>query len=137
VSRFPRVEKRLLDPARRRRIRDGFSWIDRRFVREGVIDRLSSEEILLYLFLVSVADRDGLSFYGDRRVATTLKIPEADLDGVRSRLVDRGLIAYESPLYQVLELPDASRPRPHAGGGPRSVGDLLRELGVRRGGEPR
>lgn len=130
MNRLPRVEKRLLEPARVRRIRDGFSWIDRRFVREGVIDRLSSEEILLYLFLVCVADANGLSYYGDRRVATTLKIPEADLNGVRARLLDRGLIAYEAPLYQVLELPStAAAPRT---GGMHRFGDVLREVVARR-----
>jgi hypothetical protein len=131
VNRAPRVQKRLLDPARVRRISDGFSWIDRRFVRDGLIDRLSSEEILLYLFLVCVADKNGLSYYGDRRVATTLKIPEADLDGVRARLLDRNLIAYRAPLYQVLELPSTA-PAPRTGGMGR-LGDILREIEARRG----
>lgn len=130
MNRVPRVEKRLLDPARVRTLRDGFSWIDRRFVRDGLIDRLSSEEILLYLFLVCVADGRGLSYYGDRRVAATLKIPEAQLEAVRHRLIERSLIAYEAPLYQVLDLPGATPP-PRAGG-MRRFGDILRELQARR-----
>ena len=130
MNRVPLVEKRLLDPVRVRTLRDGFSWIDRRFVRDGLIDRLSSEEILLYLFLVCVADGRGLSYYGDRRVAATLKIPVAQLAAIRSRLIERGLIAYEAPLYQVLELPSAA-PRPRAGGMHR-FGDILREVEARR-----
>lgn len=130
MNRAPRVEKRLLDPLRARTLRDGFSWIDRRFVRDGLIDRLSSEEILLYLFLVCAADGRGLSYYGDRRVAATLKIPEAHLEAVRHRLIERGLVAYEAPLYQVLELPGLT-PSPRAGGMHR-FGDILREVEARR-----
>lgn len=123
------VEKRVLDPARVRRLRDGFSWIDRRFVRDGLIDRLSRDEILLYLFLVSVADANGLSFYGDRRVSVTLHIPLPELDGVRMRLVERGLLAYEAPLYQVLELPGST---PTRVGETTRLGVLLREITARR-----
>lgn len=104
MGRLRPVEKRLLDPARVRQIRDGFSWVDRRFVREGWIGELRRDEILLYLFLVCVADKDGLSYYSDARVAATLKIDQLDLDHARRRLVVEGLVAYESPLYQVLQL---------------------------------
>lgn len=99
------VEKRVLDRARLRRIRDGFSWIDRRFVREEWLDRLSLEESALYFFLVAVADKDGLSFYSDGRIVTTLKLDRDRLTRARARLVELGLVAWERPLYQVLELP--------------------------------
>jgi hypothetical protein len=103
------VEKRVLDPARVRRIRDGFSWIDRRFVRDGWIGELRRDEILLYLFLVCVADKDGLSFYSDPRITGTLKIDLDDLVRARARLMDEGLLAYERPLYQVLALTERRR----------------------------
>jgi len=99
------VEKRVLDRARLRQIREGFSWIDRRFVREGWIDRLSLEESALYFFLVAVADKEGLSFYSDGRVATTLRLDSHRLGVARFRLVELGLIAWQAPLYQVLEVP--------------------------------
>ena len=99
------VIKRVLDTRRVRRIGDGFSWVDRRFVREGWIDRLSLEESALYFFLVAVADKDGLSFYSDGRIATTLKLDRDQLARARARLVELGLLAWERPLYQVLELP--------------------------------
>ena len=47
-----------------RRIPDQFSWIDHRLVREQYIDYLSSEAAALYLFLVTVSDAQGLSYYG-------------------------------------------------------------------------
>jgi hypothetical protein len=99
------VEKRVLDPHHVRHIRGGFSWIDRRFVRDEWIDRLSVEESALYFFLAAVADKDGLSFYSDGRIATTLRLDHQRLAGARARLVELGLIAWEKPLYQVLEVP--------------------------------
>lgn len=99
------VEKRILDGVRLRRIRDGFSWIDRRFIRDGWIDRLSLEESALYFFLVAVADKDGLSFYSDGRVVTTLKLDRGRLEAARYRLLELGLIAWQAPLYQVLDVP--------------------------------
>ena len=125
------VEKHVLDPARVRRIRDGFSWIDRRFVRDGWAERLSREAVLVYLFLVSVADKDGLSYWGDARVAGTLKLPLAELARAREELVGQGLLAYERPLYQVLDLTPA--PAPPREGTATSVGDVLRQLAARGG----
>lgn len=103
----PQVEKHLLDSARVRRIRDGFSWVDRRFVRDGWIERLDRDAILLYLFLVCVADAHGLSYWSDRRTAATLKIAPEALHVARACLLEQGLIAHEAPLYQVLALADA------------------------------
>ena len=99
------VVKRVLDARHVRRLADGFSWIDRRFVRDGWIDRLSLEESALYFFLIAVADKDGLSFYSDGRMATALKLDYERLDAARARLVQLGLLAWEKPLYQVLEIP--------------------------------
>ncbi len=126
------VEKRVIDPVRVRVLpSEGFSWIDRRFARDGWIHRLARDEILVYLLLVTVADRHGLSFYSDHRISALLKIPIELLDRARWRLVEFGLIAYAAPLYQVLALPTASRrlesslARP---GSVRSIGEILREL---------
>ena len=99
------VAKRVLDSLHLRRVRTGFSWIDRRFIRDGWIDRLTLEESALYFFLVAVADKDGLSFYSDGRIATTLKVDRERLARGRSRLVELGLLAWEAPLYQVLDVP--------------------------------
>jgi hypothetical protein len=100
--------KRILDPQRLRKIEGSFSWIDHRFMTGGFLRDLSTLEILLYLFLVAVSDRNGLSFYHDDRIASLLKIDLAALGQAREGLVQRSLLAYQSPLYQVLSLP----PRP-------------------------
>lgn len=119
-------EKRLLDTKRVRRIKDGFSWIDRRFVKDGWPERLLREEVLLYLFLVAVADKDGLSFWGDARLAGTLKLTAAELARTRDGLVRAGLVAYERPLYQVLDLtPVPAAPRE---GRATSLAEILAKL---------
>jgi hypothetical protein len=60
------VFKRPLDPQRVRHFPEqGFSWIDRRFVRDGWLDQLAPDALLLYFFLTAVSDREGLSFYAD------------------------------------------------------------------------
>jgi hypothetical protein len=100
--------KRVLLPERLRKIEGSFSWIDHRFITGGFVRDLSTVEILLYLFLVAVSDRHGLSFYYDDRIASLLKIDLAALGQAREGLVQRSLVAYQPPLYQVLSLP----PRP-------------------------
>jgi hypothetical protein len=104
--------KRLLLPDRVRKIEGSFSWIDHRFVTEGFLHDLSMIEILLYLFLVAVSDRNGLSFYHDDRIASLLKIDLPALGRARDGLVRRSLVAYDSPLYQVLSLPSKPMPLP-------------------------
>jgi len=124
-----KVNKEPIDPARIRMVpREGFSWIDRRFVREGFIDRLPGEAILLYFFLAAVSDAQGLSFYADPSMGKLLKLDAESLTQSRARLIGADLIAYRYPLFQVLALPAAkrwepmSRPSPHHGG-PRRGGD--------------
>jgi len=83
-----KVKKEPIDSARLRVLpRDGFSWIDRRFVRDGFIELLPSEAILLYFFLVAVSDAQGLSFYADPTVGKLLKVSPEELSQARARLI--------------------------------------------------
>lgn len=67
---------------------------------------LTSMQILLYLFLVAVSNRYGVSFYHDDRICHMLKMDLYGLGEAREGLRQRSLIAYEYPIYQVLQLPD-------------------------------
>jgi len=98
-----------LIPARRRRVPRQFSWIDQRLVRERHIGRCTPEALALYLFLVTVADAEGLSFYSEGAIAERLGWPQAQVREARVALVRAGLIAFAAPLYQVLSL-DAPLP---------------------------
>jgi hypothetical protein len=108
------MEKQLLYPKRLRRLPPQFSWVDQRLVRDEHIDRLSHPACALYLFLSTVADRNGLSYYSDRSLGRRLQMAAAQLASARAELVKADLIAYQHPLYQLLSL-DA-RPETERGG---------------------
>jgi len=99
------VLKKIINSNRLRTIQGSFGWIDHRFITGGFLEQLVAAEISLYLFLVAVADRNGLSFYADHRICRLLKMDLSALGHARQGLCEKSLIAYESPLYQVLSLP--------------------------------
>ena len=96
--------KRVLCPERMRTIPPQFSWVDHRLVQEPYLDRCDPPAAALYLFLVTVADAQGLSYYSDAALARRLSIGLARLIQARGDLIRVGLIAYQRPLYQVLAL---------------------------------
>ena len=123
------IPKRILVPQRLRRPpATGWSWVDRRFLREHG-DYLSREAVLLYWFLAAVADRHGLSFYSDHTLTSRLRLARPVLEQAREELLDRDLIAHQLPLVQVLSLPapGVSR-RPEPGQGLIRLGDLFRQI---------
>lgn len=117
IAKHPIVAKRV------RTVPAGFSWIDHRLVREHFIERCSHAACALYLFLVTVADAKGLSYYADRSLKQRLGMDQFTLEQARSDLIGADLIAWQKPLYQVLSLePEHRRP---AGRGPMSLGQIL------------
>jgi hypothetical protein len=117
----------ILVPARLRRPpATGWSWVDRRFVREHAA-HLSRDAVLLYFFLSAVADKHGLSFYGDGTVAVLLGMNLSALVSARDELLARDLIAHEARFTQVLSLPPAGQCRRHEPGqGLIQLGEILR-----------
>jgi hypothetical protein len=59
------------------------------------------------LFLAAVSDQHGLSFYRDTTIAVRLRISEPAVVAAREELLTYDLLAYQSPLTQVLSLPTA------------------------------
>jgi hypothetical protein len=105
------MDKRPLSFPKLRHIPRQFSWVDQRLVRDGYIDQLSHEACALYLFLVTVADAQGLSFYSERALCQRLSMTPVVLRQARQALIACALVAYQRPLYQVLALDrDARRP---------------------------
>jgi hypothetical protein len=112
------VFKRVLCKQRLRQVPPQFSWIDHRLVRDRHISRCSADALALYLFLVTVADGQGLSYYADATLCRLLPLRQAragqtpdepaldeqTLDRARRELIDNRLIAWQRPLYQVLAL---------------------------------
>lgn len=100
------IERYPLMPHRLRKIDGGFAFIEHRFLRDGFWTTLSQHELLLYFFLVLVADRRGLSFYGHDRICTILGVATDEYILARDALIAKDLIAFDGRLFQVLSLPD-------------------------------
>ncbi len=125
--------KPILCPERLRHVPRQFSWIDQRLVRDRHIQGRSPQALALYLFLCTVADAQGASYYSDSTAGKLLSFSSAQLREARAELVAAGLIAHRPPFYQVLSLesgaaaPLAPAPQPRTGE-VRSAADILRAI---------
>jgi hypothetical protein len=124
------MKKRVLNPERLRKVPAQFSWIDHRLVQENYFVRCEHSAWALYLFLTSVSDVDGLSYYSDASLMRRLNLDQVQLSASRRQLIQAGLIAYEKPLYQVLSLEPVTGTRSGAVSG---VAEVLRKI---MGGQP-
>jgi hypothetical protein len=132
------IHKHPLRPDRLRQIPPSFSWVDHRLVRHGHLRRADPNAWALYLFLVTVADVHGLSYYSDASIARHLNLDPLALAAARRQLLQADLLAYQKPLYQVLALPEDARATSSSTAAPRtgearSVGDILRRA-IKEGG---
>jgi len=123
------MQKRLLAPERLRQLPGQFSWLDQQLVRGGHLQDCDHTAWALYLFLATVADAQGLSYYSDTSVTRWLKVEGLQLSAARQQLIGAGLLAYQKPLYQLLGLPTQtpllSSSRTSQA---QSVGELLRRI---------
>ena len=126
------VAKRILCSDRLRRLPRKFSWIDHRLVRNKHICGIAHSSLALYLFLVTVSDADGLSYYSDQAINRYLNLDAHDTAKARKELCSRGLISYSRPLYQVLSLDSADTTVPEVqcdnvrSDVPISIGEILK-----------
>ena len=100
------IEKQPLCPDRRRTSTGSFAFIEHRFLRDGFWSSLSQHACLLYVFLVLVADRNGLSYYSYDKICTLLRFTLDDYLIARNGLIEKDLIAFDGHLFQVPSLPD-------------------------------
>ena len=115
-----------LNPHRLRKVPSQFSWVDQRLVREQRISDCTVAGAALYLFLITVADAQGLSYFGDASIARYLGMALGDVAAARENLIQADLIAYKKPLYQVLSL-DAAPEKRCAMSAPLSLGDIMKK----------
>lgn len=123
------VKKVPIVAGRIRKVPRQFSWIDQRLVRDRHIENLSHTAAKLYLFLVTVSDAKGLSYYGDKSITKRLSMDQGTLNEARANLIRIGLIAWQQPLYQVLALdrPEPLKQAPRSNRDhPLSLGDILK-----------
>lgn len=129
----------LPDPNRLRQTPSQFSWIDHRLVRDGYFERCSCDALALYLFLLTVADARGLSYYSQPSLMKSLKIGTIRFSQARTELIETRLIAYQHPLYQVLALgmgaekrPRITESEPESTKAPVAIKEILSQLSVAR-----
>ena len=132
--------KQVIRPERVRQVPEQFSWVDQALVQQHFIDRCDARAAALYLFLITVSDAQGLSYYGAATLARRLHLSDQEFTAARQQLIALDLVAYQAPLYQVLALPGtvaAPRPAPRApaitGAQPVSLATLLQQAQQRRG----
>ena len=104
--------KQVIHPERLRTLPPRFSWVDQRLVQARHLDRLDVYAAALYLFLITVANAKGLSWYDDEVIAKRPSIDPARLRQARLMLVQTGLLAFADGLYLVLALDGPSQPQP-------------------------
>jgi hypothetical protein len=101
IGRSPIMAERV------RKIDGGFSFIPHRFLHEGFFASMSRDELLLYFFLVSAGDRNGVSFYGLDAICTLLDFTNDTYLVARNGLIEKDLLAFDGRRFQVLSLPKA------------------------------
>jgi hypothetical protein len=101
-----KIEKKPIMPDRIRKITGSFAFIEHAFLRRGFWGTLGQHELLLYLFLVLVSDRQGISYYSYDRICSHLRINLEEYISARDLLIDKNLIAFDGTLFQVLSLPE-------------------------------
>lgn len=98
-----------LEPRRVRHPRGAYGWVDLRVVTEGHLRGLGPEAALVYLFLCTVGNRAGISFWSRARMSQMLHFTPAEIDDALARLIAADLIAANDRIVQVLPVPDGCR----------------------------
>jgi hypothetical protein len=95
------------------------------------VEGRSAGALALYLFLVTVADAEGLSWYSEPALCRHLSCNTKQVDDARAELQQAELIAYRQGLYQVLDLApvlSVGMPSLRRGGEAVSIGETLTHM---------
>lgn len=95
-----------LEPRRVRRPRGAWGWVDLRVVTQGYLEKVGTAASLLYLFLCTVGDTAGLSFWSRTRIGRILGLDDEMIQVAFDKLVAADLIARQGQVVQVLPLCD-------------------------------
>jgi len=122
------ITKKIINPDRIRRIEGGFSFIPHRFITDGFLTFLTQKELLLYLFLVLVSDRYGLSYYAYDSICSLLRFSLDQYIEARNGLVEKDMISFDGTLFQVLDLPSKpNQTNPPESRDPATIAGLIRQ----------
>jgi hypothetical protein len=94
------IKYHMPQPQKIRKIESSFAWIDHRLVRNGYLQVMTHDDMVLYLFLILVADRNGVSFYRKEKICDAVSLDFSQFEIAKDRLINMKLIAFKS--YSVL-----------------------------------
>ena len=90
------IQKHILDSKHLRRVPVRFSWVDHQLIRARLLCGANSAAWALYLFLVTVGDQQGLSYYSDASIGSHLNLCGEAIRKARRQLLERRLISLGS-----------------------------------------
>ena len=108
------IQKTPLVSHRIRTLTGSFAWISHRFLSQGFWASLTHHELLVYLFLVIVGDRQGLSYYSFDKICSLVAITADEYIVARDGLIDKDLLSFNGNLFQVLSLPEQVISKPES-----------------------
>ena len=126
------MNKIILRPERVRRFPARFGWLDHRLLHlpdEGLA-KLSHSTLALYVILALVSDAQGMSYYSDKRLCSILRCSDSILVSARAELIKADLLAFSSPLYQLLSLPEAETDNTDCYASAQEFTQTLKEAGL-------
>ena len=100
-------------PKKIRNIKGSFAWIDHRLMRNGFLQIMTHDDMVLYLFLILVADKNGVSFYRKEKICEAVSLDYSQFEIAKDRLINMKLVTFESysvlspnGYYQILPIED-------------------------------
>lgn len=105
TSNLAKLRAPILPDRVRRIAGQGFAFIPHTFLADGFLSLLQPDQVVLYLFLVLTANRDGVSFYGYDKICSILNFHLDQFLHARNALINLDLIAFDGTRFQVLSLP--------------------------------
>jgi len=95
-----------------------WAWFDCRLLEAGILATMTGEEAVLYIALLTVSDRKGLSWWRDDTLGKRAGLGEDQFHFASQRLIEKGLVAFEPfrhggrhGVWQVLDLAVAGEDR--------------------------
>jgi len=99
-------QTKIIRVDRIRKINGSFAYIEHRFLKDGFFENLNFHERTLYLFLVLVSNRNGISWYSYDRICALTGLTLGQYIEARNSLISRDLIDFNGREFQVLSLPE-------------------------------
>jgi hypothetical protein len=86
-----------------------YSIIDHQLFQGGYFEKLDHSALALYLFLVTVSDKNGRSFYSEREIAVRMRMGPNSFKTALKKLIEAHLVSYQEPNFWINNLTHPKR----------------------------